>query len=177
MDHLSRSCSTEYGIAVDYFSLSASQKADGARQSCEELMELLDYGISIEAIRLVAEDGLCSSDGTPAEETVSVDTKPGAAEEKWPEGGLGWDEARTHAGTVQRVCGPVATVRETEDGTFINVGMDYPSADRFTFIFWDTYLDEFDTNSTVCGTGEIYLYDGVVAQMEMTDPTSLEIWS
>lgn len=89
---------------------------------------------------------------------------------------MGWDVARQYAGTVQRVCGPLMSVRETSDGTFINVGRDYPSADRFTFIFWDMYLEPIPSDAVVCGTGEIYLYEGVVAQIEMWDPSALEIW-
>ncbi|MGA1827541.1 hypothetical protein [Microbacterium sp.] len=67
------------------------------------------------------------------------------------------------------------SARQTDDGTFVNVGQDYPSADRFTFIFWDLSLDPIDAGATLCGSGEIYLYDGV-AQMEMGDPGALEIW-
>jgi len=98
------------------------------------------------------------------------------ATDPYPEGGMGWDVARQYAGTVQRVCGPLMSVRETADGTFVNVGRDYPSADRFTFIFWDTYLQPIPSDAMVCGTGEIYLYEGVVAQIEMWDPAALEIW-
>ena len=76
---------------------------------------------------------------------IGVLSPYGAAEtavgSEWPDGGLGWDRAREHAGTVQRVCGPLMSVRDTDDGTFVNVGRDYPAADRFTFIFWDIYLE------------------------------------
>lgn len=98
------------------------------------------------------------------------------APDPYPEGGMGWDVARQYAGTVQRVCGPLMSIRETGDGTFVNVGRDYPSADRFTFIFWDIYLEPIPPDAMICGTGEIYLYEGIVAQMEMWDPTELEIW-
>ena len=64
---------------------------------------------------------------------------------------------------------------ETDDGTFVNVGQDYPSASRFTFIFWDTYLEPIDPGATICGSGGIYLYEGV-AQIEMWDTAALEIW-
>lgn len=65
--------------------------------------------------------------------------------------------------------------RETADGTFVNVGRDYPSADRFTFVFWDIHLEPIASGTTVCGQGEIYLYEGV-AQMEMRDPGAFEHW-
>jgi len=67
------------------------------------------------------------------------------------------------------------SARETADGTFVNVGRDYPSAERFTFIFWDISLQPIAPGATICGRGEIYLYNGV-AQMEMFDPRDLEIW-
>lgn len=159
MQTLSDDCSDEYEIAVDYVS-NATDSAF-AIDSCDEL---LGYGVRAESVALLEQDGRCSFGLSEA----PVD--PG-----WPEGGLGWDTARKHAGTVQRVCGPLMSARQTEDGTFVNVGQDYPSADRFTFIFWDLYLDPIDPGATLCGSGQIYLYDGV-AQMEMSDPGALEIW-
>ena len=157
---LSENCSDEYEIAVDY--ISNSIDSEFRIDSCDEL---LGYGARPEAVELLEQDGWCSF-GESAPD-------PGPA---WPDGGLGWDEARAHAGTVQRVCGPLMSARQTDDGTFVNVGQDYPSADRFTFIFWDIYLEPIEPGATVCGSGEIYLYDGVVAQMEMWDPGELEIW-
>lgn len=157
---LSDRCSDEYEIAVDY----VSHSTDSAFRidSCDEL---IGYGVREESVALLEQDGRCSFG--------DAETAVGS---EWPDGGLGWDRAREHAGTVQRVCGPLMSVRDTDDGTFVNVGRDYPAADRFTFIFWDMYLEPIETGATVCGTGEIYLYDGVVAQMEMWDPGALEIW-
>ena len=153
-------CSDEYEIAVDY--LSNSTDSAFSIDSCDEL---IGYGVREESVALLEQDGRCSFGQAEA-----------AAGPEWPDDGLGWDHAREHAGTVQRVCGPLMSVRDTDDGTFVNVGRDYPSADRFTFIFWDIYLEPIETGATVCGSGEIYLYDGV-AQMEMWDPSALEIWS
>lgn len=162
---LTENCSDEYEIAVDYLAHARPSKfRDG---SCEEL---IDFGMREEAVALLSRDGHCSYGSTGDGEAVP------AAADQWPEGGLGWDLSRDQAGTVQRVCGPLMSTRETNDGTFVNVGRDYPSADRFTFIFWDVYLDPIEAGATICGTGEIYLYDGVVAQMEMWDPGALEIW-
>ncbi|WP_409047086.1 hypothetical protein AB2L57_10875 [Microbacterium sp. HA-8] len=160
MQTLSDSCSDEYEIAVDYLSNSADSAF--SIDSCDEL---IGYGVREESVALLEQDGRCSFGQAEA-----------AADPEWPDGGLGWDHAREHAGTVQRVCGPLMSVRDTDDGTFVNVGRDYPSADRFTFIFWDIYLEPIETGATVCGSGEIYLYEGVVAQMEMRDPGALEIW-
>ena len=104
-------------------------------------------------------------------------TPVGEAQPAWPGGAaVAWNEAAAHVGTMQRVCGPLRSVRTTGDGTFVNIGKDYPSADRFTFIFWDIVLDPLDSGSVICGRGEIYLYEGAVAQMEMQDPGALEIW-
>ncbi|WP_265160501.1 hypothetical protein [Homoserinimonas sedimenticola] len=152
-------CSNEYEIAVDYL----SNSTDGAFRidSCEEL---LNYRVRSEAVRLLEQDGQCSFGGTDI-----------AVGPEWPDGGLGWNSAREHSGTVQRVCGPLMSARETGDGTFLNIGQDYPSAGRFTIIFWDIYLQPIEHGVTLCGTGEIYLYEGV-AQMEMWDPAALEIW-
>lgn len=157
---LSDGCSDEYEIAVDYI----SNSGDGpfSIDSCEEL---IGYGVREESVALLEQDGGCSYGGT--EVAVGID---------WPDGGVGWDDARDLAGTVQRVCGPLMSVRETADGTFVNIGRDYPDADRFTFIFWDIYMEGIEPDAIVCGTGEIYLYEGVVAQMELWDPTALEIW-
>lgn len=115
---------------------------------------------------------------TPAVELAAPTQDPGSiADRAWPgEPAIGWSEAGEHAGTVQRVCGPLMSVRETDAGTFVNVGQDYPSVDRFTFVLWNVYLDSVGSGATTCGTGEIYLYDGVVAQMELQDPRALEIW-
>lgn len=156
---LSDNCSDEYEIAVDY--LSNATDSGFSIDSCDEL---LGYGVRAESVALLEQDGRCSF----GESEVTV-------EPEWPEGGLGWDKAREHSGTVQRVCGPLMSARDTADGTFVNVGRDYPSADRFTFIFWDLYLEPIEPGATICGSGEIYLYNGV-AQMEMRDPSALEIW-
>lgn len=158
---LSDNCSDEYEIAIHY--LANSRESAYSIDSCDEL---LGYGMREESVALLEEDGRCSFD-----EAESV------PDSEWPEGGLGWDRAREYAGTVQRVCGPLMSARGTEHGTFVNVGKDYPSPDRFTFIFWDMYLEPIAPGAIVCGSGEIYLYEGSVAQIEMWDPTGLEVWS
>lgn len=152
-------CSNEYEIAIDY--LSNANDSAFKIDSCDEL---LGYGIRSESVAMLEQDGHCS---------YGAGGSDGA--KKWPEGGLGWDKAREHSGTVQRVCGPLKSVRETSDGTFVNIGKDYPSPDRFTVIFWDIYLQPINSGATICGSGKIYLYNGV-AQMEMKDPSKLEIW-
>lgn len=160
LQSLTDSCSDEYEIAVDY--LSNSIDGDFRVESCDEL---LGYGVRAEAVTLLEQDRLC---------TFGAGER--AAVPEWPEEGLGWDEARERVGTVQRVCGPLMSDRETVDGTFLNVGRDYPSVDRFTFVFWDIHLESIALGTTVCGSGEIYLYEGV-AQMEMQAPDAIELWN
>ncbi len=160
MQALTDNCSNEYEIAVDYFS--NSRPSGPTLDPCDRL---LHYGVRSEAVALLKQDGLCVSGGDETEE-----------ETQWPEGGLGWYDARAHVGAVQRVCGPLMSGRETADGTFLNVGRDYPSPDRFTFIFWDVYMEPIPPGTTVCGRGEIFLYEGVT-QMEMEDLGALELWS
>lgn len=98
-----------------------------------------------------------------------------AAEEIQPGGGIPWNQAVDYAWTAQRVCGPVTSLRNTYDGAFVNVGLDYPDSRRFTFIMWGFQLEPVASGATVCATGNIHLYEGV-AQMELGSPTELEIW-
>lgn len=114
---LADNCSDEYEVAVDY--VSHARDSEFRIESCDEL---LGYGVRSEAVALLEEDGWCTSGGSELTATAP----------EWPEGGLGWDSAAAHAGAVRRVCGPLISARETTDGTFLNVGRDYPSADRFT---------------------------------------------
>ena len=91
---LSDNCSDEYEIAVDYLSNSTDSKF--SVDSCDEL---LGYGMRSESVRLLEEDGRCSYGGSAAVTPA------------WPEDGIGWDQARDYAGSVQRVCGPLMSVR------------------------------------------------------------------
>ncbi|MBF0671786.1 MAG: hypothetical protein IR160_04285 [Salinibacterium sp.] len=159
---LSDHCSNEYEIAVDF--LANSTDSAFSIDSCEQLLE---YGTRRESVTLLEQDGRCTFGGGAGGAVVGPE---------WPEGGLGWDAAGQYAGTIQRVCGPLISARETADGTFLNIGQDYPSPTRFTIIFWDLYLQPIQPGATLCGSGEIYLYNGV-AQMEMRDPAALEIWT
>lgn len=139
-----------------------------------ELLGMLESYGECDGVPLA--DGYEPSDAPAAKPTSAAPTPVGEAQPAWPGGAaVAWNEAAAHVGTMQRVCGPLRSVRTTEDGTFVNIGKDYPSADRFTFIFWGIVLDPIDSGSVICGRGEIYLYEGAVAQMEMQDPGALEI--
>lgn len=67
------------------------------------------------------------------------------------------------------------SLRNTEDGAFLNLGVDYPSSDRFTFIIWGVALEPIEDGATICGSGSIYVYEGV-AQIELSSPDEIEIW-
>ena len=160
LDGMSEVCPDEYDVATEYFALSSGLGA-GSPPSCDAMGSLQ---MRQESLDLAREDGLC------------VDGASGTSPlESWPEGGLGWDQAGAQAGSVQRVCGPLASIRNTEDGAFLNIGRDYPDASRFTFIIWGFSLDPIMGDAVICGTGEIYLYDGV-AQVELAGPEQIEIW-
>ncbi|WP_143340409.1 hypothetical protein [Demequina sp. NBRC 110057] len=156
---LSEQCSREYGVFTDYVSSVASTEAAGVTTCRSWTQYIVD-----DAIALLREDGLCT-DGDGSGEVAA----------SWPDGGLGWDEASDHVGTTQRVCGPLRSLRNTEDGAFLNLGVDYPSPERFTFIIWGYYVDPIEVGLTVCGSGSIYLYDGVT-QIELSSPETIEIW-
>lgn len=161
---LEQNCPTAFGIATDFFGASASAGISGV-ESCGVWEE---RGLSPEAIALLGERALCTTMPAPA---------PAPVERAWPEGGIGWDAAHDYIGTTQRVCGPLASVRGTYDGVFINIGEDYPSSARFTFVLWgDWWLDPIPGAATVCSVGYIYSYDGVT-QMEIGAPQDLQIWS
>ena len=119
IDQLSKNCPDEYNIAIDYMSTAAIASNWDIRP-CDDLEA---DGLHPEAIRLLYADGLCTSE-------------PLIEAQFWPENGLGWNEAADYVGTYQRVCGPLMSVIATVDGIFFNIGKDYPSVERFTFIVW-----------------------------------------
>lgn len=151
---LSEACPSEMDVFTSY-AASSDMPFD---VYCDEIADSTDP----EALVMLRQDGHCKDR-----------TAPGAVPAGgWPEGGIGWDSARDYAGTYQRICGPVTSLRNTYDGAFVNVGLDYPDPGRFTFIMWGVQLDPIASGKTVCAAGNIYLYDGVT-QME---PAQLETW-
>ncbi|MEV8251121.1 hypothetical protein AB0O87_09380 [Microbacterium sp. NPDC076768] len=161
VESMYRSCPAEYKAYTDYIEIVLDTVEQGV-QSCDHWR---NPEIGDEPVRLLREDGLCS------DEPVAP-PKP-----TWPDGGLGWDEARSHAGSWQRVCGPLKSVRVLDYGVFVNIGLDYPSADRFTFVIWgDWQLEPIPASSTICASGNIYLHEEVVTQIELGHPNEIEIW-
>lgn len=174
-------CDDQVGDLTEYVAARATARAAGndcalvQEQVGAQLLELLESYGECDGVPLA--EGYEAADLPAAEPSVEAQNLAVAEPTAWPGGdAIGWAEAAQHVGTAQRVCGPLISARRTDDGTFVNVGRDYPSADRFTFVFWDIHLNPIDSGVTVCGSGEIYLYDGTVAQMEMWDPSALEIW-
>lgn len=169
---LSDNCRAAYEVLTDYQSALITTGVTGV-DTCESWAQY----IGSDAIALLREDGLCIDGDLDTQAAGTwrvgeVDTQPAAT---WPEGGLGWDAARDQAGTTQRVCGPLMSLRNTEDGAFLNLGIDYPSTDRFTFIIWGAAVEPIEEGATICGSGSIYLYDGV-AQVELGSAEAIEIW-
>jgi hypothetical protein len=77
-----------------------------------------------------------------------------------------WDEAESWVGESAVVCGPLQGLGDTDGATFLNLGLDYPEADRFTIVIWEDGLDmNVDQGDRVCGRGEVSRYEGVL-QME-----------
>ena len=88
-----------------------------------------------------------------------------------------WDGAGTHVGEKKKVCGPVESVRHDGGVTFVNVGEDYPSPERFVIVLWndETFdVGNWDRFPWACITGRISEYDGV-AQIETYDSADIEI--
>lgn len=88
-----------------------------------------------------------------------------------------WDEADDRVGDTVEVCGPIMSVRHIttagRDVSFVNVGVDYPDPDRFTFVVFGRNLgDESDVEGAViaCAEGEISWYRGVT-QMRTSEVT------
>jgi hypothetical protein len=93
-----------------------------------------------------------------------------------PGGGIPWNEALSHAGTTQRVCGPLVGTGHSGNDVFLDLGLDYPDLGRFQIVVWDVgSLDPIDGGVTVCATGPITLYNGV-PEIQLTDPKGIETY-
>jgi hypothetical protein len=161
---LTENCSYEFEILVDYTSARGSAQGSFGPDSCDDLAQHLVP----EAIGLLRAEGLCTS-GSGAAAVPAPDEQPG--------GGIAWNEAVGYAGTEQRVCGPLAGGGNSDDDVFLNLGRDYPDSARFQIVVWDIGgLEPIDGGVTLCTSGEITLYEGV-AQIELTDPSLIEIYN
>lgn len=108
----------------------------------------------------------CGQDPAPADLPAADVTGP-------PEGTVAdavrWDDALSSVGTVTEVCGPYAGGAQTEDGVFLNLGLDYPDPGRFTIVVWGAEWPDWPNGfvPTLCVTGEVSVYEGV-PQMEVS---------
>lgn len=93
---------------------------------------------------------------------------------------IGWDEAAQHIGEEMTVCGPVigAHYAQSSQGqpTFLNIGNDYPSPERFTAVIWGEDRSNFSAQPEdyylgryVCVSGLIEAYEGI-AEVKVEDP-------
>ncbi|GAA1520869.1 hypothetical protein BJ978_002668 [Agromyces terreus] len=162
---MSGNCGATYGVLIDY----ASARRQVDRLGVRECSDLAEY-ISLDAIRLLSEDGLCS------DSLDAAAASPDAPAPQQPGGGISWNEAVDYAGTTQRVCGPLAGGGNDYDDVFLNLGRDYPDPERFQIVIWDIGgLEPIDGGKTLCTEGLITLYNGV-AQIELYDPSVIEIY-
>jgi len=101
-----------------------------------------------------------------------------------PAGAIWWYEAKDHIGDRTVVCGPVAGTKygATSNGrpTWLNVGKDYPSSERFVVIIWGENRGNFPQppesyyeGKSICVTGLIQEYEGI-PQIEVTTPDQIE---
>ena len=101
-----------------------------------------------------------------------------------PADAISWDKAKDHIGDRTTVCGPVAGTKygATSSGkpTWLNIGKDYPSSERFVVIIWgenrgnfpqppESYYD----GKSICVTGLIQEYEGI-PQIEVTTPDQIQ---
>jgi hypothetical protein len=101
-----------------------------------------------------------------------------------PAGAISWDEAKDHIGDRATVYGPVAGTQygATSRGkpTWLNIGKDYPSTERFVGIIWGENRGNFPQapevyylGKTIYVTGLITEYNGIV-QIEVTTPDKIQ---
>ena len=96
-----------------------------------------------------------------------------------------WNDASEYLGEERTVCGPVVGTHFADNSrgrpTFLNIGEDYPSPDRFVVLIWGEYRDNFSRKpekfyegKTICAEGEIQEYEGIF-EIEVRSPADIEI--
>lgn len=116
---------------------------------------------------------------------ISPETEtPTTTEAVLPAGAIWWYEAKDHIGDRLTVSGPVVGARYgvTSNGqpTWLNIGKDYPSSERFVVIIWgenrgnfpqppESYYD----GKTIYVTGLIEEYDDI-PQIEVKTPSQIQ---
>jgi len=108
---------------------------------------------------------------------------PTTPEAGLPAGAISWDKAKDHIGDRATVYGPVAGTKYgvTSSGkpTWLNIGKDHPSTERFVVIIWGENRGNFSQapevyylGKTIYVTGLIQEYNGI-PQIEVTDPSQI----
>ena len=126
--------------------------------------------------------GLAQSEA--ASESSSKTEIPPTPKADLPAGAISWDTAKDHIGDRATVCGPVAGTKygATSRGkpTWLNIGKDYPSSERFVVIIWGENRGNFPQppesyylGKTICVTGLIQPYEGI-PQIEVTTPDQIQ---
>jgi hypothetical protein len=121
---------------------------------------------------------------TVVPETGPKTETPTTPEAVLPAGAISWDKAKDNIGDRTKVCGPVAGTKygSTSSGkpTWLNMGKDYPSSERFVVIIWGENRGNFPQppesyyyGKTICVSGLIQEYEGI-PQIEVTTPDQIQ---
>jgi hypothetical protein len=133
----------------------------------------------------LAQSGVETTPTSPIVPEQSPKTEtPTTPETGLPAGAISWDKAKDHIGDRATVCGPVAGTKYGDTGrgkpTWLNIGKDYPSSERFIVIIWGENRGNFPQppetyyyGKTICVTGLIQEYDGI-PQIEVTSPDQIQ---
>ena len=101
-----------------------------------------------------------------------------------PSGSIQWYEAKDHIGDRLMVCGSVVGTKYgvTSNGkpTWLNIGKDYPSSERFVVIIWGENRanfpqppEDYYLGKTICITGLIVEWNGI-PEIEVKDPSQIQ---
>ena len=126
-------------------------------------------------------------DPPPPSTTPEPSTKtetPTTPKADLPAGAISWDKAKDHIGDRTTVYGSVAGTNygATSNGkpTWLNIGKDHPSSERFVVIIWGDNRGNFPqppesyyAGKTIYVTGLIQEYQGI-AQIEVTTPDQIQ---
>ena len=136
------------------------------------------------------ESGLAQS-GTGSASTPSITPQlspktetPTTPKVGLPADAVYWDEAKDRIGDRTTVCGLVVETKYsvTSNGkpTWLNIGKDYPSSERFVVIIWGENRGNFPqppenyyNGKIICVTGLIQEYNGI-AQIEVKTPDNIQ---
>ena len=122
----------------------------------------------------------CSSASKPSNPPVATSSVEATAAASFA-----WNEARAHMGETGTFNGPVvATIYEkaiTGHPAFLNMGFDYPDADRLTVVIWEKDRAAFPTapevmyaKKTISVTGKVIEYQKAPA-IEISSPDAIEV--